>query len=85
MIKCYITALADLIRYGVWAPHLYEEVRKYKAVVIATDKSFRTAESYEHAEGEKVYPNAEVIELRCIYCGRKYRMWAEGKERCITS
>ena len=72
---CIGKALLGFCRYGVFVPHLYGEEKVTPAVIIATDKKFRLADSYTHSDKETVYTNAAYIESHCIFCGKKQVSW----------
>lgn len=71
---CYIRAIKDLIRYGIWILHCYETIEE-PAIIVATESSFRVSDNLIHTPNEIVYPNAELITGRCIYCGKKELSW----------
>lgn len=71
----------DLIRYGIWTPHCYETTSE-PAIIIATESSFRVSDNLTHASNETVYPNAELITGRCIYCGKRELGW-RNKDRTL--
>ena len=74
-LKCNMKAIPFLIKTGVWIPHVYEEIETHKGIIIATDDSFRESTSLCHAENEKVYDDATISTMRCIYCGKEMKDW----------
>jgi len=80
-ILCWIKAIPLLLRCGVWAPHLYGYTTYERAIIVATDKSFRVAKDYKHEPGEKVYPDACLIKSQCVHCKHEdiswYHSWNE--------
>jgi len=67
--------IADWLRYGISVRHLYREVSREPAIIIATETSFRVSDNYEHGPNEGVYPNACLIKSRCIRCGHEDVGW----------
>lgn len=80
VVKCYIKACLDFFKYGVFVPHLYEEVDKKPAIIIATDNSFRVSKGYEHEPNETVYPNALLVRYKCIRCGKETYAWYRNQD-----
>ena len=72
---CFIKAVRDLLKHGIWIPHVYKDTYE-KAIIIATDHSFRVAQDYQHVRGELVYKDAYLIRSRYIYCGKEDLSWA---------
>ena len=81
-VKCYGTALWSLLVHGIWVPHVFRD--EYEdAIIIATDKSFRVSDNYEHTQDERVYAPATLIRSKCIYCGKQELSWMQGREENI--
>lgn len=77
-IRCYAVAIKDLITHGIWVPHIFRD--EYEdAIIIATDKSFRVSDNYQHTPDEKVYAPATLIRSKCIHCGKVEYSWVQGK------
>lgn len=72
---CYAKAVRDLFRHGIWIPHVFKDTYE-KAIIIATDHSFRVSQDYQHLPGETVHKDAYLIRSRCIYCGKEELSWA---------
>lgn len=72
---CNIKAIPFYMRTGVWIPHLYEEIETHKGIIIADETSFRESESLQHTENEKVYTDATITTMRCVYCGKELKDW----------
>ena len=79
-IRCWLKAIPLWFRCGAWAPHLYKCTYE-KAIIIATDKSFRVSENVWHDYGETVYEDACLMTCTCQRCGHTqygwYESWAE--------
>lgn len=74
-VVCWIKAIPFFIRSGIWCPHIYMEVKREKAIIIATSDSFRVSNNLLHNANEKVYPKATLITDRCVCCGKKNMSW----------
>lgn len=72
---CYMIFVFDWIRYGISVRHLYTEVSREPAIIIATDAGFRVSNNYEHSAEETVWPLACLIKSRCIRCGHEDLSW----------
>ena len=71
---CWVKAIPLWFRCGEWVPHIY--TCDYEKVNIATgERHFRVTRGYEHAAGEKVYPDACLITYTCNHCGHKTYAW----------
>jgi hypothetical protein len=57
-----------------WVPHIYT-CEYEKAIIIATDNSFRVSDNYNHKPNETVYENACLITYTCKECGHKSYAW----------
>lgn len=79
---CWVKAGPLFLRSGKWVPHMQAEYMCKKEIIIATEKGFRIADSYEHKPGEIVYKDACYMKSRCIYCGAEdekwYASWEQG-------
>ena len=74
-IKCYIVALIDFFKHGCFVPHIYKDVECKKAIIIATEDSFRVSDNYEHTANESVYPGALLVTSKCVCCGKEMQSW----------
>lgn len=84
-IKCFLTAVYYFLKNGVWVQHVYDDYEILKdKIVIATDSSFRIADSYNHNINEVVYPHADVIKSRCVFCGKETVGWCGDVENIPT-
>lgn len=81
-IRCYGKAIWDLLTRGIWIPHVFRDEYE-KAIIIATDKSFRVSDNYQHTPEEKVYAPATLIRSKCIYCGKEELSWMQGRPENI--
>ena len=80
---CWIKAIPLWLRTGEFVPHIYECCYE-KAIIIATDNSFRVADNYQHTANETVYKDACLVRYKCIHCGHEDLAWYsnfEEKER----
>lgn len=82
---CYLKAIPFYMRTGIWCPHIYEETNRYKAIVIADNKSFRVSDNLLHRDDETVHPNAMVIQCKCTCCGSKEVSWYEREPEIIRN
>ena len=82
-ILCYLKAIPQLVRSGIWCPHTYKEIEKHPSIIITTKNGFRVAKNYMHRENETVYPNATLVKSKCKYCGAIELSWFNGKEENI--
>lgn len=74
-LKCIAKAFWGWCRFGVFLPHLFGEEKVVPAIIAATEKNFRLADSFNHKENETIYSNAAYIECTCVYCGKKQKLW----------
>lgn len=74
-IICNLKAIPLWIKYGVWVPHLYEEVEETRGIVISTKDSFRISDNYVHDPDETVHMDATITKLRCCDCGKEIIIW----------
>lgn len=77
-IVCWLKAIPFWLRTGVWCPHVFIICESKPAIIIATDKSFRVSENYEHNENETVYPYATLMTWKCECCGTTTTDWSDG-------
>lgn len=78
MIECILYGIKNSIEAGVnLGPHEWEEVERKPAIIIATEDSFRVANSYQHKPNERVYRNATLIKYRCKICGKEEEAWEQ--------
>ena len=75
IVKCYIKAIIDFLKYGNFIPHRYKDVENKRTIIIATDDSFRTSDNFEHSADETVYPDALLVKSKCICCGKEMLSW----------
>ena len=75
IIKCYIKALIEFFKHGVFAPHVFRDIECKKTIIIATCDSFRASDNYRHEPNENVYPEALLVTSRCKYCGKETNRW----------
>lgn len=79
IFKCFIIAIIDYIKYGVYVPHLYTQSEE-PVIIIATDTSFRVSDNYQHTPEETVYPNATLLRCKCKYCGHETLSWINNNK-----
>ena len=83
-VKCIAKAFWGWCRFGIFVPHIFGEEKVLPAIVIASEKDFRLADSYAHNENEEVYPHAAYITCSCVVCGKKAHAWYPDFNKYMT-
>lgn len=78
-IKCLMHTIYDLLKYRIFAPHVFVEESKERVTIIANSDSFRVSKTYEHGADEVVYPDAILYHNKCIYCGKEDLSWSRNE------
>ena len=77
--RCYIRAVIDYFKHGCFAiVRNYMIIEEIPCIIIATDKSFRVSDNYQHTKDETVYKNATLTRSKCIYCGAEELSWKDN-------
>lgn len=75
IFKCYLKALIEFFKHGVFVPHIFRDIKCEEAIIIATDNSFRVSKNYIHEPNETVYPRALLVTSKCMCCGKEIQTW----------
>lgn len=84
-ILCYIIALFDYVKYGVFIPHTYQEIKSENQDIFVSDDGFRVVHgSYEHLPGECLVRGVTVNTSTCVCCGKTMQTWQYDDVDVIT-
>ena len=75
VLKCYVKALIEFCKYGVFVPHVYKDSSAERATIISTDTGFRVAKDWIHEPNEAVHHNALLVTSKCVCCGKEVQSW----------
>lgn len=75
VIICYIKALKEFFRHGIFVPHVYRDISAKRTIIISTDTGFRVSRDWGHEPRETVHPNAILVTSKCTCCGKESHRW----------
>lgn len=84
-ILCWVKAIPLFLKCGAWCPHIYKEVSREEAIIIATKNSFRVAKNFIHRDSETVHPKATLIRSKCECCGKEDFGWYDKEPFTIET
>lgn len=73
-IGCYLIAIWEWLRSGVWEVHVWNEFISHKDIYISP-VGFRIADTNRHLPDETLVVNAKIRTRICARCGKVVRVW----------